>query len=433
MMKRLSALLLFISSISLVYAQTRSYDEDQINTFFTELKHTSDNSVKLWNKSLYGPTLLVDPKTRKIYANEGDQTGVLQHTAGVYTGILPQNVNISNTALEWNGKRWAMIMLPLPENSDDRINLLAHESFHRIQPELGFELNNANNNHLDEKDGRIGLRLEYEALKKALGSMQNKEIEKHLGNALFFRKYRQLQFEKAAENENLLEINEGIAEFTGIIASGRTDESVKSYLIRGMERSLKNRTFVRSFAYQTTPSYGYLLFKRDNSWNKDIDYSTDLTHYFIKKFAISVPSLTEKHFKDLAKEYNGKRIFEEENARDAENKRIIKEYKGKFVESPHFEIMFEKMNYSFDPRTIVPIESDGTYYPSTRITDVWGILTVEKGALISPDWKKISLSLPVSIDKNLVKGDGWILELRGSYTIEIDQQKNKYLKKQEVQ
>ncbi|ULT23417.1 hypothetical protein KUH03_30125 [Sphingobacterium sp. E70] len=68
-------------------------------------------------------------------------------------------------------------MLPLPEHRDDRINLLAHESFHRIQPELGFKLNNANNNHLDEKDGRISLRLEFEALKKALASSDKKEIK----------------------------------------------------------------------------------------------------------------------------------------------------------------------------------------------------------------------------------------------------------------
>ncbi len=431
MFKIFSAFLLLISLASSLRAQSKSYTENQINTFFTELKHSSDRAIKLWNKNLYGPILLVDPQTRKIYANEGDITGVLQHIDTIYTGILPQDVNISNTALDWSGKRWAMIMLPLPINADDRINLLAHESFHRIQPELGFELNNANNNHLDEKDGRIGLRLEFEALKKALTSSRSREIKKHLGNALFFRKYRQLQFEKAAENENLLEINEGIAEFTGIIVSDRDDESTKSYLIKNMDRSLRNRTLVRSFAYQTIPSYGYLLFKKDKNWNKKIDASTDLTNYFIQKFAISIPSLTEQNFKDLVTEYKGNIILEEENKRDRESKRIVREYKNKFVESPHFEIMFEKMNYSFDPRTIIPIENFGTYYPTTRITDLWGILTVEKGALIAPDWKKISLSLPTFSDKNLVKGDGWILELQDNYTIEVDQQKNSYLKKLE--
>ncbi len=65
-----------------------------------------------------------------------------------------------------------MIMLPLPENKQKRIGLLAHESFHRIQPLLGFELNNTENNHLDQRDGRMYLRLELEALKKLFNQSQ---------------------------------------------------------------------------------------------------------------------------------------------------------------------------------------------------------------------------------------------------------------------
>lgn len=91
------------------------------------------------------------------------------------------------------------------------------------------------------------------------------------------------------------------------------------------------------------------------------------------------------------------------------------------------------MNYSFDPRTIIPIGQYGTYYPTTRITDNWGILTVEKGGLISADWGKISLSIPISIDKNLIKGDGWMLELHDQYTVEADEQKRNYYLKKNVQ
>ena len=61
-----------------------------------------------------------------------------------------------------------MIMLPLSENKNDRINLLAHELFHKAQSGLGFTQNNKESNHLDQKDGRIYLRLELEALTKAV-------------------------------------------------------------------------------------------------------------------------------------------------------------------------------------------------------------------------------------------------------------------------
>ncbi|SJN31871.1 hypothetical protein MUK51_18450 [Sphingobacterium faecium] len=62
-----------------------------------------------------------------------------------------------------------------------------------------------------------------------------------------------------------------------------------------------------------------------------------------------------------------------------------------------------------------------------------GILTVEKGGLISADWGKISLSIPISIDKNLIKGDGWMLELHDQYTVEADEQKRNYYLKKNVQ
>lgn len=431
-MKKLICFTLLFILVCSTYAQNQ-VKEESIRLFFNELKAASDGAKQLWNQDLYGPTLLIDPSTRKIYANESDNMGTLAPKDNIYIGILPQDVNFSNTALDWNGKRWAMIMLPLPENRDDRINLLAHESFHRIQPDLGFALHNADNKHLDEMEGRISLRLEMESLKKALRSSDQDEIRKHLTNALIFRKYRYKQFAEGAVNENLLEMNEGIAEYTGIIVTSRQDEQTKSYLINGMERLLKNRTFVRSFAYQTIPSYGYILYKKDHEWNKQINANTDLTAFFIKKFELKIPAPTQQIFKKLATAYNGKIIFEEETTRDIENKRVVKAYKEKFVESPHFEIKFESMNYSFDPRTIIPIGQYGTYYPTTRITDNWGILTVEKGGLISADWGKISLSIPISIDKNLIKGDGWMLELHDQYTVEADEQKRNYYLKKNVQ
>ena len=120
-------------------------------------------------------------------------------------------MNIANTSLHWSGKDWAMVMLPLPTKKQDRINLLAHELFHKAQPSLGFLLFNTENNHLDQKDGRIYLRLELNALKKAVRSSTIKEMNMHLTNALTFRKYRYSVYPKADTTENSLELNEGIA------------------------------------------------------------------------------------------------------------------------------------------------------------------------------------------------------------------------------
>ncbi|PWN68841.1 hypothetical protein C1631_012200 [Chryseobacterium phosphatilyticum] len=397
--------------------QKQKVSHDSISIFFDEIKIASQKNIELWNKDLYGPILLIDTKTREVFANEPDTEGTLKLNRNVYSGILPVDINIANTALNWKGKRWAMIMLPLSQNKQNRIGLLAHESFHRIQPSLGFELNNTENNHLDQKEGRIYLRLELEALKKAMRSASKKELKEHLTNALTFRKYRHSLYNGSDVSENLLELNEGMAEFTGVIVSGRNKTQTMAFLVDGINDFFKNATFVRSFAYHTVPVYGYLLYNKDKNWNKKITSKTDLTNYFIKTFNSEVATDVKEVVKRSANDYNGSEITVEETRREEKAKKLIAEYKSKFINEPHFEIKFEKMNVSFDPRNIVPIDNKGTVYPNIRVTDKWGILTVENGALMSPNWDKISISTPVRTEDKKISGDGWTLELADGYTI----------------
>lgn len=415
--------LLFVLGVK---AQKQSIPPDTISVYFDELKTASKKNIGLWNKDLYGPMILIDPKTREFFASEPDSEGILKHNGTLYSGVLPATVNIANTAINWGGKRWAMIMLPLSQSKENRINLLAHESFHRIQPSLGFSLNNAENNHLDQKEGRIYLRLELEALKQAVRSNSEKEIKRHLTNALIFRKYRNTLYKGSETTENLLELNEGIAEFTGLIVSGRNKDQTRSYFLNGIEGFMKNPTFVRSFAYYTTPVYGYLLYHKDPDWNKKIDSKTDLTGYFIKAFDIRIQTDLQKAVEKLSDNYTGTSIIKQETDREEQTKKRIAEYKLKFIQQPHFEIKFEKMNVSFDPRNIMPVEDLGTVYPNIRITDLWGILTVETGALMSPNWDKISISNPVKTENKKVSGDGWILELTDGYTIAKDENNGNY-------
>ncbi|MDR6466083.1 hypothetical protein [Chryseobacterium sediminis] len=425
-MKQTLLIILFSVCTLSIKGQKQIISHDSIAVYFNELKAASKKNIQLWNKDLYGPAILIDPKTRELYANESDTEGILKRNGTIYSGILPAKINIANTAINWAGKRWAMIMLPLTSNRKNRINLLAHESFHSIQPSLGFTLNNLENNHLDQKEGRVYLRLELEALKKAVRSTSEKELQKHLANALTFRKYRNILYKDSGNTENLLELNEGMAEFTGIIVSGRNNEQTKSFLLSGIDDFMKNPTFVRSFAYHTTPVYGYLLYQRDPNWNKKINAKTDLTDYFIKGFNIRIPAVQQKAVEKLSGDYNGKAIMKEEAEREEKTKKLIAEYKLKFIQQPHFEIKFEKMNVSFDPRNIVPLEDKGTVYPNIRVTDVWGILTVENGALMSPNWDKISITNPIKTENKKISGDAWTLELADHYTIVKDESNGNY-------
>lgn len=413
-----------------VLGQEKQALEKNIPVIFNEIKTETKKSYSLWNKDLYGPILLVDPKTRQVFANEADTAGILKQNEDLFTGTLPDPINIANTAMRFAGKSWAMIMLPLPQNKEDRNNLLAHELFHTIQPSLGFALNNPENNHLDKKDGRVYLRLELEALKKAVQSSFKNELHRHLASALTFRKYRHLCYKGADTTENLLEMNEGLAEFTGFIVSGRTKEQAKVHFVNGIHTFFTNPTFVRSFAYQTIPVYGYLLYGKNKNWNKEINPKTNLTNYFIKAFNINTSANLKAAVESLADSYNGKTILQEETAREEKAQKLIAEYKLRFIEQAHFTIKFEKMNVSFDPRNIIPIEDKGTVYPNIRVTDLWGVLTVEKGALMSANWDKISVTNPVKVEEKRIIGEGWTLELNEGYALEKDDSGNFKLKRE---
>src|SRR5204863_4775129 len=106
---------------------------------FAEARAVSErDGGRLWGKSLYGPMLFVQPVTRFVAANQADPGGLLKPVGDVWTGKLPAGIPIANTAVDWSGARWTMVLWPLPSDPADRARLLAHEMFHRIQPDLGF-------------------------------------------------------------------------------------------------------------------------------------------------------------------------------------------------------------------------------------------------------------------------------------------------------
>ena len=71
----------------------------------------------LWGRSLCGPLILIDLGTGLAAA--GDSTGVatLRPVGDVWVGPIPDNVPFANTAFDWHGVRWSVVILPLPPRS----------------------------------------------------------------------------------------------------------------------------------------------------------------------------------------------------------------------------------------------------------------------------------------------------------------------------
>ncbi len=386
-------------------------------TFFEVDSLLKIDNGTFWNQQMFGPILFINPETRAFISNENNAQQSFKRKGALYTGVLPDSMNISNTAINWQNKRWTMLMLPLPENKTQRNHLVIHELFHLLQPKIGFNnLYEQNNGHLDTYEGRVLLQLELEALKKVLISKEDKEFLLHLSNALAFRVYRQSNEQKKTA-ENSLELNEGLAEYTALQLSGRKDKEIKNHLINNIDQFYNNPTFVRSFAYQTIPIYGYLLSQKQKDWHKDITVETNLTDLFISSFAFDTTN--QKPFPQIAEEYDYgyQNIVTVETKRENIRLAKIEKLKNTFLRNPTLKLNFENMNISFDPRNIIPLDNYGTVYPNIRVTDNWGILTVKEGALLASNWGSILVSEPTDFEDKFINGKGWTLELNQNWKL----------------
>jgi hypothetical protein len=387
--------------------------------YFHELKVAlKKDRGRLWNHSLYGPVILVEKQSRKLYANTPDAHGVLVKEGNVYTGILPENVNVSSTSKEWEGTRWAMLVLPVPEDREERLSALIHESFHRIQPAIGFDsIPMVSCVHLDKKLGRVFLKLELEALKRALYANTDNESKRHLNHALLFRQNRHLLFPGALITENPLELNEGLAEYTANTLCGMKDGRMRQHLSERVDLLYSLPGFSGAYAYFTIPMYGYFMYKEDKHWNLDISEKTNLSEYLLNFFdqpAYTDISILADH---MAVEYGLEAILEVEDVRESEQLKILENYKRSLLDPGALSIQLVKKRMSFNPGNLIPLEGYGIIFPSLRLVDVWGILSVEDGALLNEDRSKVTVSQVMSISDTLVTGRGWTIRLNEKWRL----------------
>src|ERR1044071_4763205 len=137
-------------SVTSVAAQSSSIDTKLAAQYFRQLKQTSDREGgKTWGLPLYGPIMFVDPRSGNVVANQADLEHKLAPQDEVFVGKLPNEISPANTAKDWAGVHWTMVMWPVADFRQARERLLLHECFHRLQEKLGLPARDAVNAHLD--------------------------------------------------------------------------------------------------------------------------------------------------------------------------------------------------------------------------------------------------------------------------------------------
>ena len=343
---------------------------------------SEDDGGRLWGRELYGPTLLVDPRTRAVIANQPDSAGVLQlldaapGRVPLYAGTLPDSVVIANTATRWSGVRWTMVMwdsvAPL---SAPRRRLLVHESFHRLQDSLGLPAATPENPHLDQLEGRYWYLLELRALSTAL---RDPKQAQPLADALAFRARRHAIYPGAAERERALEANEGVAEYTGFALRGTGPEETRLAAARSLDRTDRGDSFVRSFAYSTGPAYGLLLDAADPQWRVNFPRNPDLASALAAASGVAPAPDPDAR----AATYGGAELRAQEESRAREQAARVARFRELLVSGPVLEVPMEGTDFGFDPYAAVPLGEAGTAYPTLDISGEWGSLASATGGRI---------------------------------------------------
>ena len=394
-------------------SRAEGIDIPKAKRYFSEAKQAAeDDGGKLWGVDLSSPMLFFDPRTGDAVANQADGQGKLTPQEGVFVGKVPNDFVGANTSMEWSGVYWTVVMWPLPDSIVNRTRLMMHECWHHVQSKIGLPPSGPKNEHLNMKDGRIWLILETRALQRALPAW-GKKRKAALEDALAFRAYRQSLFPGSKEQEDRMEVHEGMAEYTGYACSGLSNNEDRYYQTGRLELVPVVGSLSYAFAYYTGPVYGDLLDEDRAEWRKGLSPSSSLADLLAKaeKIDLGKPNLGDVLRR--SKSYDGDVLIAAETER--ENKRLaqLKVFQKEFVDGP--VLVLPMSNFSFDPNNVTPFPGHGTVYSECKVTGDWGVLQVSGSVLVTGDYK--TAILPAPKGPSDMKGEGWTLQLNPGWKL----------------
>ena len=153
----------------------------------------------------------------------------------------------------------------------------------------------------------------WRALAAALGSA-GAARRAALRDALAFRAARHAAFPGAAENERLMEINEGLAQYTGTAVAAPSHQAAVADAIDQLAKAPENATFVRTFPYPAGAAYGLLLDTVAPAWTRRVKSGDDLAAMTMAAAGVE-PTADAR---GAAARYGGGELRASEEARDAE-------------------------------------------------------------------------------------------------------------------
>lgn len=421
---------LCVAAAAALALQAAPLGAQQIDTAaaLAALREASDacrmDAGKLWGISLCGPIALTDRETRLVIANDTVPGRPHLPYAGAFVTTAAEGLGFANTSFTWAKRQWAMILLPLPKDRFDRLSLVMHEVFHREQDSLHLAGSDPANNQLDMLQGRHLFRLELRALAAGLDDLaQNHDADArmHAIDALTFRAQRRVLYPAADTLEPALEMQEGLAEYTGDrLAMSLTGENA-SRIAKRVRTFESNPTYVRSFAYATGPALGLLLDRFSPGWRTDVRTTRDPARLLAAAIGFHTPKDLARVVAQRAKPYGDAEIMTQELARDSMRRVVMADYRKRLIDGRTITFHQTNLSRGFNPQTLVGFDSTWTIYPTGSFSSDWGSLDLKQGgAMVASDFRTVRIespSAPVAPGARTVEGPGWTLTLTPGWSL----------------
>jgi hypothetical protein len=397
----------------------------------------------LWGVRLDTLRWLAVSATR-AYATDDPGLESFAFEGGLWAGPPPAGVAPANTLLLWVGRRWAMVALPLPEDSLEAVRLLLHEAWHVVQS--GVVVSDAPNEAgvtgddlLDGPDGRLWLQLEWRALARALEA-EGAARDRALLAALVFRARRYAAASpEERRRERLLDVHEGVAEYTAWRLTGSDPLRLAARL---RAEAPRRRSYVRSFAYYTGPAYGLLLDARSPGWTHRFRTSPNLQLAALATLRAPPGWLSEwlegtcceglDELRSLARRegrlHGHDSLRRSELARWRDHLALLELARKRFLQGPTLRLRPGPLNIVFDPAGQLPLGEAGTVMSGLHWGSADGAeLLAPRGALVTRDWQELivplgrvapregTLEAPITLE-----GEGWTLRLPALWRLSRD-------------
>jgi hypothetical protein len=388
----------------------------------------SADGGRLWGLSLCGPLMLADPQTHAAISNV--PVPGAERVGGFYRFTLPRGAPISDTWFQYEGIRFAQVIWPLTGSADEQAVTLMHESFHRIQPKLGFVIAGARNGitsisgdpALNTEAGRIWLRGEINALRAALTS-RGAARRRALANALELRAYRDAILPSTIAPEHELDIIEGLAESTGIDVGLPPSQRI-AYTLHDMRLVESSPSYARSFCYAIGPAYTQLLDAALPGWRHRVTMKTSIAALAARAYGIRVVTPSAPAAEAVLARYGGAAITRQEEAREARQKKRDAAYRQELIVGRTLRLPMVDFHITYKPTAVESFGSYGSVYHQLTVGAPWGTIVVSHGdAMIDPHFSALTVAAPPALAGPTVHGRGWVLKLSPGTRIVPDPRK----------